>query len=105
MALSPEELEAKIKQEAGKDIPADVLNDFRMVIIAAKAGRLSLFKQMCPETGRIYYMLVTGDTDPIARAVIPERISAGQFVSNYDSWMDKAGASCEMDPDYKGVKQ
>jgi hypothetical protein len=101
MALSPEQLQARIEEETDKEIPADVTEDFQRIIWGARNGKLSLYKQMCPLSGRVYYMLVLdGATHVRPLAVVPERITAGQMISNYDAWMDQSGASAEADPDW-----
>jgi hypothetical protein len=106
MALSPEQLQARIDEETDKEIPADVIEDFQRIIWGARNGKLSLYKQMCPLSGRVYYILVMdGNNSVRPLAVVPERITAGQMVSNYDRWMDQSKASAESDPDFKGVRQ
>jgi len=98
------ELQARIARASGKPTPNDVLEDYDMVVRAAKADGLALFTQMCKKTGRCYYILVAMLKDgPRPLAVIPERINAGVFVENYDAWLEKHG-SAEADPDFTGVR-
>lgn len=106
MALTKEQLVARVEEERRRGVPRDVIRDMEAIVEAAQKGELTLAVQMIPETGRVYYCIACLNKDHFtALAVIPERISVGDFVINYDEWMDKAGASVEADPQFKGVRQ
>jgi len=104
--LTPEQLAARISEESVKGIPDNVVALAEAITRAAKADELSIAVQMCKASGRVYYVLAEMTPESMtALAVIPHRLGAGDFVSNYDHWLTLFGGSAEADPDFKGVRQ